>query len=314
MLLARGASSARGRSAHWPVKSVTGRGIARENAASESAAPGRPRRTPSQPSSLGSACAWCAQVPFRDEQLHVQDRRARRVFLTTLANNCCRLWPTVALGWTALWNGVPSMAITARLSHTLHQTLGDEAAEDLVNWMQQVDAQRAELRELNELNFARVDTRFAEAREATRADLAELRQAMQADLSELREEMKAGFAELRLDTQADLAELRQVMQSDHSALREEMKPGFAELRQDSQADLAELRQVMQADRADLRQGRQADRSELREEMKAGFAELRQEMSQLETRLERRIGDLIKWSFVFWVGAVGAIAALAGVLR
>jgi hypothetical protein len=27
-----------------------------------------------------------------------------------------------------------------------------------------------------------------------------------------------------------------------------------------------------------------------------------------------MGDLIKWSFVFWVGAVGAIAALAGVLR
>jgi ABC-type phosphate transport system auxiliary subunit len=129
------------------------------------------------------------------------------------------------------------MAITARLSSKLRQTLGDEAAEDLVNWMQQVDAQRAELRELNELNFARVDARFAEAREAMRADLAELRQVMQ-----------------------------------------------------------------------------ADRSDLREAMKAGFAELRQEMSQLETRLERRIGDLIKWSFVFWVGAVGAIAALAGVLR
>jgi len=109
------------------------------------------------------------------------------------------------------------MAITARLSHKLRQTLGDEAAEDLVNWMQQMDAQRAEA--------------------ATRADL----------------------AELRLATQADFAEVRQ-------------------------------------------------------EMKAGFAELRQEMAHLETRLERRIGDLIKWSFVFWVGAVGAIAMLAGVLR
>src|SRR6266540_2558695 len=184
------------------------------------------------------------------------------------------------------------MAITARLSSKLRQTLGDEAAEDLVNWMQQVDAQRAELRELNELNFARVDTRFAEAREATRADLAELRQAMQ----------------------ADLAELRQAMQADRSELREEMKVGFAELRLDTQADLAELRQVMQSDLAELRQGMQSDRSALREEMKAGFAELRQEMSQLETRLERRIGDLIKWSFVFWVGAVGAIATLAGVLR
>ena len=42
-------------------------------------------------------------------------------------------------------------------------------------------------------------------------------------------------------------------------------------------------------------------------MLAGFA-------QLEARMERRFADLLKWSFVFWVGAVGAIAALAGVFR
>jgi hypothetical protein len=105
------------------------------------------------------------------------------------------------------------MPITARLSHKLHQTLGDDAAEDLVNWMQQVDAQRAELRELNELNFSRIDARLAD-----------------------------------LATHADLAGLRQ------------------------------------------------------------------DMAHLETRLERRLGDLIKWSFVFWVGAVGAIAMLARALR
>jgi hypothetical protein len=45
------------------------------------------------------------------------------------------------------------MAITARLSHKLHQTLGDEAAEDLVNWMQQVDAQRAEFGDLIKWSF-----------------------------------------------------------------------------------------------------------------------------------------------------------------
>ncbi len=60
-----------------------------------------------------------------------------------------------------------------------------------------------------------------------------------------------------------------------------------------------------------------DLAELRLEVRADIAELRQEMqvgfAQLETRLERRIGDLIKWSFVFWVGAVGAIAMLARVL-
>jgi hypothetical protein len=122
------------------------------------------------------------------------------------------------------------MPITARLSHKLHQTLGDEAAEDLVNWMQHVDAQRVELRELNELNFSRVDARLGEARHAAQADLAELRQ-----------EMLAGFAALRQTLQAGLG-------------------------------------------------------------------------GVETKLEQRTADLMKWSFVFWVGAVGAVAMLAGVLR
>src|SRR5687768_15597129 len=34
---------------------------------------------------------------------------------------------------------------------------------------------------------------------------------------------------------------------------------------------------------------------------------------VETMVERRSADLIKWSFVFWVGAVAAIAMLARVL-
>lgn len=58
----------------------------------------------------------------------------------------------------------------------------------------------------------------------------------------------------------------------------------------------------------------ADFAELRQETQVGFAKVHEEMSRLEARFERRFGDLIKWSFVFWVGAVGAIAMLAGVLR
>ena len=167
------------------------------------------------------------------------------------------------------------MAITARLSYRLHQTLGDEAAEDLVNWMQQVDAQRAELRELNELNFARIDARLAEL--ATRADVTELRRTIQADLAELRQEMESRFAEARQETQSD----------------------FAKVREETQVRFAEGDGKVAA---------------LREEIRVGFSDLRREMAHLETRLERRIGDLITWSFVFWVGAVGAIAMLAGVLR
>jgi hypothetical protein len=38
------------------------------------------------------------------------------------------------------------------------------------------------------------------------------------------------------------------------------------------------------------------------------------LAHLEARMERRFADLLKWSFVFWVGAVGAVAALAGALK
>ena len=75
----------------------------------------------------------------------------------------------------------------------------------------------------------------------------------------------------------------------------------------TRGDLAELRQATRGDLADVRAQLRADIAELRHEMQVGFA-------TLETRLERRVGDLIKWSFVFWVGAVGAIAMLARALR
>ena len=62
----------------------------------------------------------------------------------------------------------------------------------------------------------------------------------------------------------------------------------------------------------------ADVAELRHAMDVRFSGLESRMDRLEGRIEalieRRTADLLKWSFVFWVGAVGAIAALAGVLK
>jgi hypothetical protein len=113
------------------------------------------------------------------------------------------LAPMFTLGGTL--SGVPSVPITAKLSRKLYETFGDEAAADMVDWMHHVDAQRAELRELNELNFARFEARLAQLEAAI-------------------------------------------------------------------------------------------------------------VGRLEAKIEQRSADLIKWSFVFWVGAVAAVAALAGVLR
>lgn len=130
----------------------------------------------------------------------------------------------VRLRWTGLRpHGFPFMSISTRLTRKLHQTLGQEAAEDMVTWMQQLDTQRADLRELNELNFSRFDA------------------TLERRVAEVHHEMQAGFAQLRQELQVGL-------------------------------------------------------------------------SGMETKLAQARADLIKWSFIFWVGAVGAIAALAGVLR
>lgn len=53
------------------------------------------------------------------------------------------------------------MPVTAKLSRKFYETFGDELTNELVEWLNQVDATyRGELRELNELNFARFDAKL----------------------------------------------------------------------------------------------------------------------------------------------------------
>ena len=53
------------------------------------------------------------------------------------------------------------MPVTARLSKLFYERLGEQIANELVEWFNQVDATyRSDLRELNELNFARFDAKL----------------------------------------------------------------------------------------------------------------------------------------------------------
>lgn len=139
------------------------------------------------------------------------------------------------------------MPITKGLSRKLHETFGDEAAAEMVNWMNRVEGQRAEWRELNELNFARIDARFGQVDARLNA-------------------IDARFGEI--DARFNAIDTR-----------------FNEI--------------------DARFN----------EMNVRFTGLESSIvSRLEAKIEQRTADLMKWSFVFWVGAVGAVAILAGVLR
>src|ERR1043165_10304421 len=87
------------------------------------------------------------------------------------------------------------MPVTAKLSKLFYERLGEQIANELVDWFNSVDATyRADLRELNELNFARFDARLEQR-------VAELEARLEARIersnAELRAEFREGFAAMR---------------------------------------------------------------------------------------------------------------------
>jgi len=88
--------------------------------------------------------------------------------------------------------------VTARLSRKFYEALGGGSANELVDWFNAVDlTYRADLRELNELNFARFDAKLeqriaqSEARLDAKIDRVEAQLSAKIDrgLAELRAEM-----------------------------------------------------------------------------------------------------------------------------
>ena len=104
------------------------------------------------------------------------------------------------------------MPVTAKLSKAFYDKLGEGVANELVEWFNSVDATyRSDLRELNELNFARF-----------RAEMEGRFAASDAKLEQLVSELRAEFARLRYETKADNAAVRQDMRDSISSLRAEL--------------------------------------------------------------------------------------------
>jgi hypothetical protein len=85
------------------------------------------------------------------------------------------------------------MPVTAKLSRKFYETFGDELANELVEWFNQVDATyRADLRELNELNFARFDAKLEQR-------VAELDAKLEQRVAELRGEFRNELRDLKAE-------------------------------------------------------------------------------------------------------------------
>ena len=82
------------------------------------------------------------------------------------------------------------MPVTAKLSKNFYDRLGEPIANELVDWFNAVDqTYRTELRELNEVNFARVDAKLEQR-------LAETRAALEVAMARGFSETDAKFAQL----------------------------------------------------------------------------------------------------------------------
>ena len=82
------------------------------------------------------------------------------------------------------------MPVTAKLSRKFYEKFGDDIANELVDWFNMVDATyQSDLRELNELNYARFDAKLEQR------------------IAELRAEMQVGFATADGNLEQRLAQL-----------------------------------------------------------------------------------------------------------
>ncbi len=92
------------------------------------------------------------------------------------------------------------MPITAKLSKLFYERLGEQVTNELVDWFNAVDATyRGDLRELNELNFARFDAKMEQR-------FAEFEAKMEQRFAKSEAKMERGFAEVRTDLEKGLKE------------------------------------------------------------------------------------------------------------
>jgi len=117
------------------------------------------------------------------------------------------------------------MPVTAKLTRLLER-VGEEAANELVDWFNQVDASyRGDLRELNELNFARFDANVEQRMAGLEARLEQRLSGLEAR-TEQRFAVLEARLEARIDTKLDAA----VAQHAFAQLDKKIDVGLAQVR------------------------------------------------------------------------------------
>ncbi|HEV8150820.1 MAG TPA: hypothetical protein VGP61_11595 [Gemmatimonadales bacterium] len=119
------------------------------------------------------------------------------------------------------------MPVTTRLLQRLHESLGEEATNDLFAWWEEAaTVNRATVREVADLYYARFDARLEKG-------LAEVR-------AELRTELSKESGQLRSEMATALGQVRSDMAMEFAKVRNEMTEGFGKLRSETAGQHADL--------------------------------------------------------------------------
>jgi hypothetical protein len=125
------------------------------------------------------------------------------------------------------------MPITAKLSQAFYDRLGDHVTNELVEWLNHVDAHHSsELRELNDLNYARfraeLGEQFAEQDVKWEQRFAEMDAKWERRLAEMDVKWERRLAELEVKWERRLAELEVKWEHRFAALETLIAQRFTE--------------------------------------------------------------------------------------
>ena len=195
------------------------------------------------------------------------------------------------------------MPVTAKLSRKFYDALGDDVANELVEWFNSVDATyRSDLRDLNELNFSRFSAE-------TKAGFASADSKLEQRLAQLRQEMQSGFARADAKLEQAIAQVRQEMEGGFARAAAKLEQAIAELRQEMEGGFARADAKLEQRTAELRQEMTQHSAALRAEIYGLRAHTDTGFERLRTELAAQRADLIKWMFVFWAPTALALIGL-----
>jgi len=116
------------------------------------------------------------------------------------------------------------MPVTAKLSRKFYEALGDDVANELVEWFNAVDATyRSDLRDLNELNFARFDAKLEQRTVELDAKIDRLFRALDAKIDTVKAELEAKIVMVRSALEAKIETVKSEFEAKIETVKSELE-------------------------------------------------------------------------------------------